>query len=265
MYVLSVLGVLGLVLGVGGQEDCKTIDIDIGSTWLNISWLLHCEISPEDVLFVRSYHVKLEDVSTGYYNYTLNVFCTRTSCTQYIENLRSCIKYNVSLQAEMDDGELFDYNSQEIVLKEELPSTPQNLLISDETSSSLQVSWVPPQEGEYCVHHYKVYLNDLTSNQEYQVSLETEELSLEIKELQACVGYGVTVTPVTGSGNEGRMVSTSGATSFENPSRPSQLRPKDSGSNYVSFYWVPGSNYSSCLRGTSALCVQSEFQDQPAG
>ena len=27
---------------------------------------------------------------------------------------RSCIKYNVSLQAEMDDGELFDYNSQEI-------------------------------------------------------------------------------------------------------------------------------------------------------
>ena len=27
---------------------------------------------------------------------------------------RSCIKYNVSLQAEMNDGELFDYNSQEI-------------------------------------------------------------------------------------------------------------------------------------------------------
>ena len=28
-------------------------------------------------------------------------------------------------------------------------------VILDETSSSLQVSWVPPQEGEYCVHHYK--------------------------------------------------------------------------------------------------------------
>ena len=33
MYVLSVLGVLGLVLGVGGQEDCKTI----GKHLLNFS------------------------------------------------------------------------------------------------------------------------------------------------------------------------------------------------------------------------------------
>ena len=34
------------------------LDIDIGSTWLNISWLLHCEISPEDVLFVRRYRLQ---------------------------------------------------------------------------------------------------------------------------------------------------------------------------------------------------------------
>ena len=32
MYVLSVLGLLGLVLGVGGQEDCK----NIGKHLLNI-------------------------------------------------------------------------------------------------------------------------------------------------------------------------------------------------------------------------------------
>jgi len=263
--MLYLLLILSISHGALAQLDCAEIGVEYGSTWMNISWNLHCNLTEDDIISIRRYHLILTDQTTGVLNYDLGPYCTELSCTEYLDYIRPCIAYNIELSAELYDDTEYTYNSVEIEMDEELPTAPRNLDIKEVTPDSLSIDWFQPQIGEYCVHHYQVCSVPIgqVDNPE-QVCEDTTDMNFVASGLAACTEYSLTVLGVTKDNIEGLLSIAHGVTSHKPPGKPEGLRPKSSGTDYVSFYWNPSPENVNCVKGVSATCIETVFQDKSA-
>ena len=263
MNIYSATLLLSLPLMASAQTNCSYFEVDYGSTWMNLTWTLNCNLSEEDIPYIRGYWIKLIDLTTGFYNFTLNDFCTDVLCTEYLDNVRPCIKYTIDLTVTLDDGTEHSYQQKTIEMKEEIPSMPQNLVVSGVAASNLTATWKNPKIGQYCVDHYEVCSRQVGGSGNYEDCVETVEPSVNIQGLTACTEYELIVKPVTKNGSEGLMSTVYGFTSLKTLGQPTITRPKLAGSDFVSFYWTPSPENINCIRGVSSSCFETEEQNIP--
>merc|ERR1712126_276774 len=143
-----------LLLSFTCSQECEDgITATSGVTWINVSWSHLCEV--EDPTAVSYYHLYFRDNTASIYHQDTIHHCKEENCHFYFNNARPCIDYTIHLWAIVGEQN-YTYPPVNIRTGDEIPSSPTHLTVEALTQTNVSLSWMLPNEGEYCVDTYSV-------------------------------------------------------------------------------------------------------------
>ena len=115
------------------------------------------------------------------------------------------MQYNVTLTAhagpEGTDHEFETYVQKVTTTLESVPTRPTSLAVSAKTTTTLNVTWMPPIEYKECVKEYRVCYKLLaftrTVPEAEEACIVTENMDVFLENLEPCAQYRVRVTAFT--------------------------------------------------------------------
>lgn len=120
-----------------------------------------------------------------------------------VNNLLACITYIFYVSGVSPGGAQGSTETTITTMDEIEPTAVESVAASALDASSVKAVWVPATLEE-CVHHYLVCITDLTSLA--QQCHNNTDLQDTFTDLEACMDYEVTVTPVAPSGRRGNFM-----------------------------------------------------------
>ena len=242
-------------------EDCNSLQVKTGATWLDMTWSLYCGLT--DPTSAKVYIISITDMSSFTFNETLTTFCPMMNCSMSIPGLHPCITYQISMLLQLINGSSYTYLPATAITEEIKPGKPRDIKQDEATETSMTVSWSPPGDG-ICVHSYLVCTHMLySSNTSIAQCFNTAAVSTTISSLLPCMQYMVEVIPRTAGGlSGGRAVLTAG-TQMKQPDKPGHVQSDpflDSGYDYVDLTWSEPSSNPQCVTGTGVGCRRSDSQ-----
>ncbi|XP_061060852.1 phosphatidylinositol phosphatase PTPRQ isoform X3 [Eubalaena glacialis] len=214
---------------------------------------------------IQKYTIYLKK-SNGSEERTINT----TSLTQNIKGLKKYTQYIIEVSASTLKGEGVRSAPISVLTEEDAPdSPPQDFSVKQLSGVTVQLSWQPPLEPNGIILYYTVYVWDISSLKNINVT----ETSLEFSDLDYNVEYSAYVTASTRFG-DGKTRSS--IINFRTPEGAPSDPPKDVhyanlSSSSVLLFWTPPSKpngiiqyYSVYYRNTSGTFVQdiSGFQTE---
>ena len=142
-------------------EDCNTLHLKTGATWLDMDWSLFCGLT--DTTSVQAYTIYITDMTSFTFNETLTYYCPMMNCSIHMMGLHPCITYQADLQLEMLNGSSYTYLPSTARTEEVRPGKPRHIRIEEATPTSLTISWSPPLDS-ICVHSYLTCIHLLYSS-----------------------------------------------------------------------------------------------------
>ncbi|XP_061060848.1 phosphatidylinositol phosphatase PTPRQ isoform X1 [Eubalaena glacialis] len=207
---------------------------------------------------IQKYTIYLKK-SNGSEERTINT----TSLTQNIKGLKKYTQYIIEVSASTLKGEGVRSAPISVLTEEDAPdSPPQDFSVKQLSGVTVQLSWQPPLEPNGIILYYTVYVWDISSLKNINVT----ETSLEFSDLDYNVEYSAYVTASTRFG-DGKTRSS--IINFRTPEGAPSDPPKDVhyanlSSSSVLLFWTPPSKpngiiqyYSVYYRNTSGTFVQN--------
>jgi len=220
-----------------------------GVTWINVSWSHLCEV--EDPTAVSYYHLLFKDNTASIYHQDTIHHCKEENCHFYFNNARPCIDYTIHLWAIVGEQN-YTYTSVDIRTGDEIPSSPTHLTVRSVSQTNVFLSWMLPNEGEYCVDSYNVCWDSTHTRDISCQDTSTSFTNMTISTLQPCSEYRIQVKPVTRDGSHGPSAIVVART-MGDPGKPENIQAVDYGSDYITLIWKQPSK---CVRGLGVFCQE---------
>ncbi|KAM4748839.1 phosphatidylinositol phosphatase PTPRQ [Rhinophrynus dorsalis] len=173
-------------------------------------------------------------------NETIERAMNTTQLSISIPDLKKYTRYKLSMSASTEKGEGIQSAAQDIITEEDAPSSPPRFLSVKQLSSSIvKLSWKPPLEPNGIILFYTVFI----WNEESNKTINVDENSVELTDLENDNKYNAYVTTSTRFGNGGI---TSDILTFRTsegaPSDPPRnVSYKNISSDTVIVFWTPPS------------------------
>ena len=212
----------------GPLRDCGRLSLsDLNAKGFDLTWTCPCADWPRIDHFSVSVLASdgIIDFADNYYSETCD------KITQKIPGLRSCMGYNVTLMAhagpEGIEHETETYREMATMTLESVPTRPTALTVTTKTTTTLNVTWMPPIEYKECVQHYRVcykllaYTKTLEENDE--ACIETENVEVLLEDLEPCAQYRIRITAFTAFGKQSLDAIIDETTELAVPGAPSNF------------------------------------------